>query len=132
MKKTNMTATILSSGAIYLNSKIRSELGFKIGSTVKLEIKDGKLVVFPDFDPHKWAVEFIENFSNSSDYRDYKVGRDMGSGITTVLLPDGSYGQYVGVAECSQDDAWDGWVGEAIALARALGKDHLIPREIYN
>lgn len=129
MKKTNMTATILSSGAnaIFLNSKVRSKLGFKIGSTVKLEILDGKLVVSSIFDPHKWAVNFLEGFVNSNGHKDYKVGRDMGSGITTVILPDGN----VGVAECSPNDSWDGSVGEAIALARAMGRDFLIPDEIY-
>ena len=128
MKKTNMTATILSSGAIYLNSKIRSELGFKVGSTVKLEIKDGKLVVSSSFDPHEWAVNFLKGFTNSNGHKKYKVGRDNGSGVTTVILPEG----YIGVAECSPNDPWDGYVGEAIALARALGKNHLIPNEIYD
>ena len=48
-------------------------------------------------------------------------------GITTVILPDGS----IGVAQCGTNDKFNNEVGEAIALARALGEDREIPEEVY-
>ena len=49
------------------------------------------------------------------------------TGITTVILPDGG----VGVAQCSPNDKFDNNVGEAIALARALGAYDEIPKEVF-
>lgn len=57
----------------------------------------------------------------------YKVGRDQLAGITTVILSDGK----IGVAQCSPNDDFNNEVGEAVALARALGEEHKIPREVF-
>ena len=126
MKTIKTTTTINSAGAIYLRNTIRKALNLDNGDRLSLEVVDGALIIKPYFDIEDWANGYLTLY-DSEFSMSYKVGRDRLMGITTVILPDGN----VGVAQCSPNDAFDDVVGEAIALARALGADSEIPEEVY-
>ena len=126
MKNIKTTTTINSHGAIYLRNNIRKALDLDNGDKVSLEVVDGALIIKPYFDITDWAITYLALYESEFSMS-YKVGRDRLAGITTVILPDGE----VGVAQCSPNDKFNDNVGEAIALARALGEDDKIPKEIF-
>ena len=126
MKNIKTTTTINSHGAIYLLNTIRKALKLDNGDRVSLEVVDGALIIKPYFDIIDWAIIYLALYKSKFSMP-YKTGRDRMTGITTVILPDGE----VGVAQCSPNDKFNGTVGEAIALARALGEDDKIPKEIF-
>lgn len=118
--------TINSDGTIYLPNAIRKALKLDNGGKLSLEIIDGALIIKPYFNIAGWAEEYLTSYDvNVSIF--YKVGRDRLAGITTVILSNGK----IGVAQCGPNDAFDDVVGEAIALARALGRDDEIPKEVF-
>lgn len=126
MKNIKTTTTINSAGAIYLRDNIRKALDLDSGDKVSLEVVDGALIIKPYFDITDWAIIYLSLYESKFSMS-YKVGRDRLAGITTVILPDGE----VGVAQCSPNDKFDNNVGEAIALARALGAYDEIPEEVF-
>lgn len=126
MKTIKTITTINSAGAIYLRNYIRNALDLDSGDKVSLEVIDGALIIKPYFDITDWAITYLALY-DSIFSMPYKVGRDRTMGITTVIFPDGE----VGVAQCSPNDKFNDNVGEAIALARALGEDDKIPKEIF-
>ena len=126
MKNIKTTTTINNAGAIYLWNTIRKALDLDSGDKVSLEVVDGALIIKPYSDITDWAITYLALYESEFSMS-YKVGRDRLAGITTVILPDGE----VGVAQCSPNDKFDNNVGEAIALARALGADDEIPKEIF-
>ena len=126
MKNIKTTTTINSHGAIYLLSSIRKALKLDNGDRVSLEVVDGALIIKPYFNIVDWAITYLALYESEFSMP-YKTGRDCMTGITTVILSDGR----VGVAQCSPNDKFDNNVGEAIALARALGADDEIPKEIF-
>lgn len=125
MKNIKTTTTINSAGAIYLRNNIRKALNLNSGDKLSLEVVDGALIIKPYFDITDWATIYLA--LNPEFYMPYKVGRDRTTGITTVILSDGR----VGVAQCSPNDKFNDKIGEAIALARALGAYDEIPKEIF-
>lgn len=126
MKNIKTTTTINSAGAIYLRNNIRKALDLDSGDKVSLEVVDGALIIKPHFDITDWAITYLALY-DSEFSMPYKVGRDRLAGITTVILPDGE----IGVAQCSTNDKFDNNIGEAIALARALGAYDEIPEEVF-
>ena len=126
MKNIKTTTTINSHGAIYLRNTIRKALDLDNGDRVSLEVVDGALIIKPYFDITDWAITYLALYESEFSMS-YKVGRDRLAGITTVILPDGE----VGVAQCNPKDKFDNNVGEAIALARALGAYDEIPEEVF-
>lgn len=126
MKNIKTITTINSAGAIYLRNNIRKALDLDIGDRLSLEVIDGALIIKPFFDIVDWAITYLALY-DSEFSTPYKVGRDRTTGITTVILSDGE----VGVAQCSPNDKFDDNIGEAIALARALGAYDEIPEEVF-
>ena len=126
MKNIKTITTINSAGAIYLRNNIRKALDLDSGDKLSLEVIDGALIIKPFFDIIDWAITYLALYEPEFSMP-YKVGRDRTAGITTVILPEGE----VGVAQCSPNDKFNDNVGEAIALARALGEDDKIPKEIF-
>ena len=126
MKNIKTTTTIDSHGATYLLSTIRKALKLNKGDRVSLEVVDGALIIKPYFDILDWALIYLALYESEFSMP-YKVGRDRTTGISTVILSDGR----VGVAQCSPNDKFNDNVGEAIALARALGADDEIPKEVF-
>ena len=126
MKNIKTITTINSAGAIYLRNNIRKALDLDSGDKVSLEVVDGALIIKPFFDIVEWAITYLALYEPEFSMP-YKVGRDRTAGITTVILPEGE----VGVAQCSPNDKFNDNVGEAIALARALGAYDEIPKEIF-
>lgn len=126
MKNIKTTTTINSHGAIYLLSAIRKALNLDNGDRVSLEVIDGVLIIKPYFNIVDWAITYLALYESEFSMP-YKTGRDRMTGITTVILSDGR----VGVAQCSPNDKFNDNVGEAIALARALGADDEIPKQIF-
>ena len=126
MKNIKTITTINSAGAIYLRNNIRKALDLDSGDRLSLEVVDGALIIKPFFDITDWAITYLALYEPEFS-KPYKVGRDRTARITTVILPDGE----VGVAQCSPNDKFNDNVGEAIALARALGEDDKIPKEIF-
>ena len=126
MKNIKTITTINSAGAIYLRNTIRKALDLDSGDKLSLEVVDGAIIIKPYFDIVDWAITYLALYESEFSIS-YKVGRDRTAGITTVILPDGE----VGVAQCSPNDKFNDNVGEAIALARALGEDDKIPKEIF-
>lgn len=126
MKNIKTTTTINSHGAIYLLSAIRKALNLDNGDRVSLEVVDGALIIKPYFNIVDWAITYLALYESEFSMP-YKTGRDRMTGITTVILSDGR----VGVAQCSPNDKFNDNVGEAIALARALGADDEIPKQIF-
>lgn len=124
MKTIKSTVTISKDSTIYIPPVIRGALNLKRNDKISLEVVDGAIIIKPYFDIVAWADHYLyaHNFKSF-----YKVGRDRVTGITTVILPDGN----IGVAQCSPNDKFNGNVGEAIALARALGADDEIPKEVF-
>ena len=125
MKTIKITTTISNDNTIYIPPVIRKAFNFKNGGKVSLEVIDGALIIKPCFDVVNWATNYLRIHELKGFY---KVGRDRVTGITTVILVNGR----VGVAQCDPNDAFDDVVGEAIALARALGEDDKIPKEILS
>ena len=126
MKNIKTITTINSAGAIYLRNNIRKALDLDSGDKVSLEVVDGALIIKPFFDIVEWAITYLALYEPEFS-RPYKGGRDRTAGITAVILPEGE----VGVAQCSPNDKFNDNVGEAIALARALGAYDEIPKEIF-
>ena len=126
MKNIKTTTTINSAGAIYLRNTIRKALDLDGGDRVSLEVVDGALIIKPFFDITDWAITYLALYESEFSMS-YKVGRDRSTGITTVILPDGE----IGVAQCSPNDTFNDNIGEAIALARALGEEYKIPKEVF-
>lgn len=126
MKNIKTTTIINRANAIYLQNSILKALNLKKGNRVSLEVINGALIIKPYFDIADWANRYLL-LHNLNAPISYKIGRDRLAGITTVILPDGK----IGVAQCSPNDAFDDVVGEAIALARALGKGNEIPKKVY-
>lgn len=124
MKTIKSTVTISKDSTIYIPPVIRGALNLKRNDKISLEVVDGAIIIKPYFDIVAWADHYLyaHNFKSFC-----KVGRDRVTGITTVILPDGK----IGVAQCSPNDTFNDAVGEAIALARALGADDEIPKEIF-
>lgn len=125
MKNIKITTTLIN-GVIYLKDTIRKALNLENGDRLNLEVIDGALIIKPYFDIVEWAITYLTLY-DSEFSMSYKVGRDRLAGITTVILSDGK----IGVAQCSPNDTFNNKVGEAIALARALGADNEIPKEIF-
>ena len=126
MKNIKTITTINSAGAIYLRNNIRKALKLDNGDRVSLEVVDGALIIKPYFNITDWAITYLALY-DSEFSMPYKIGRDRTTGITTVILSNGE----VGVAQCSQNDKFNDNVGEAIALARALGAYDEIPEEVF-
>ena len=126
MKTIKDTVTISNNSTIYIHPAILRSLNLKRNDKISLEVVDGAIIIKPYFDITDWAITYLALYD--SDFSmPYKVGRDRLAGITTVILPDGE----VGVAQCSPKDKFDNNVGEAIALARALGAYDEIPKEVF-
>lgn len=121
-----ITTTISNTSTIYLQHAIRKALNVENGDKVSLEVIDGALIIKPCFDIIDWANGYLL-FHDLIAPVSYKIGRDELVGITTVILPDGG----IGVAQCSPNDTFNNEVGEAIALARALGEEDEIPEEVF-
>ena len=126
MKNIKTTITINGAGGAYLRNLIRKVFDFDSGDELGLEVVDGAIIIKPYFDIVDWAITYLALYESEFSMP-YKVGRDRTAGITTVILPDGE----VGVAQCSPNDKFNDNVGEAIALARALGAYDEIPKEIF-
>lgn len=126
MKNVKTTITINGAGGTYLRNLIRKVLDLDSGDKLNLEVVDGAIIIKPYFDIVEWAITYLALYESEFSMS-YKVGRDRLTGITTVILSDGQ----VGVAQCSSNDKFNDKVGEAIALARALGADDEIPEEIF-
>ena len=126
MKNIKTTITINGAGGAYLRNLIRKAFDLDSGDKLSLEVVDGAIIIKPYFDITDWAITYLALY-DSEFSMPYKVGRDRMTGITTVILSDGR----VGIAQCSPNDKFNDNVGEAIALARALGADDEIPKEIF-
>lgn len=126
MKTVKTTTTINNAGGIYLQRSIRNALKLDNGDRVSLEVIDGVLIIKPYFDIADWANGYLLLHDLTAPVS-YKRGRDRETGITTVILSDGR----IGVAQCSPNDEFVDEVGEAIALARALGEEDKIPEEVF-
>ena len=126
MKNIKTTITINGAGGAYLRSLIRKVFDLDSGDKLSLEVVDGAIIIKPYFDIVDWAITYLALYESEFSMP-YKTGRDRTAGITTVILPDGE----VGVAQCSPNDKFNDNVGEAIALARALGAYDEIPKEIF-
>lgn len=126
MKNIKTTITINGAGGAYLRNLIRKAFDLDSGDKLSLEVVDGAIIIKPYFDIVEWAITYLALYESEFSMS-YKIGRDRMTGITTVILPDGE----VGVAQCSPNDKFNDNVGEAIALARALGAYDEIPKEIF-
>ena len=126
MKNIKTTITINGAGGAYLRDLIRKALDLDSGDKLSLEVVDGAIIIKPYFDIIDWAITYLALYESEFSMP-YKIGRDRMTGITTVILSDGR----VGVAQCSPNDKFNDNVGEAIALARALGAYDEIPKEIF-
>ena len=126
MKNIKTTITINGAGGAYLRNLICKVFDLDSGDKLSLEAVDGAIIIKPYFDIEDWAITYLALYEPEFSMS-YKVGRDRTAGITTVILPDGE----VGVAQCSPNDKFNDNVGEAIALARALGAYDEIPKEIF-
>ena len=126
MKNIKTTITINGAGGAYLRNLICKTFDLDSGDKLSLEVVDGAIIIKPYFDIVDWAITYLALYESEFSMP-YKVGRDRTAGITTVILSDGE----VGVAQCSQNDKFNDNVGEAIALARALGAYDEIPKEIF-
>ena len=126
MKNIKTTITINDAGGAYLRNLIRKVLDLDSGDKLSLEVVDGAIIIKPYFDIVEWAITYLALYESEFSMS-YKVGRDRSTGITTVILSDGR----IGVAQCSPNDKFNDNVGEAIALARALGADDEIPEEVF-
>ena len=126
MKNIKTTTIINSANAIYLRNTICKALNLDSGDRLSLEAVDGALIIKPYFDITDWAITYLALYESEFSMP-YKVGRDRLAGITTVILPEGE----IGVAQCNPNDRFNDNVGEAIALARALGADDEIPKEVF-
>ena len=126
MKNIKTTITINGAGGAYLRNLIRKVFDLDSGDKLSLEVVAGAIIIKPYFDIGDWAITYLALYESEFSMP-YKIGRDRMTGITTVILPDGE----VGVAQCSPNDKFNDNVGEAIALARALGAYDEIPKEIF-
>ena len=124
MKTIKDTVTISKDSTIYIPPVIRGALNLKRNDKISLEVVEGAIIIKPCFDIVDWADHYLHTHNMRAFC---KVGRDRVTGITTVILPGGE----VGVAQCSPNDKFNDNVGEAIALARALGAYDEIPKEIF-
>ena len=126
MKNIKTTITINGAGGAYLRNLIRKVFDLDSGDKLSLEVVDGAIIIKPYFNITDWAITYLALYESEFSMP-YKVGRDRVTGITTVILVNGE----VGVAQCSPNDKFNDNVGEAIALARALGAYDEIPKEIF-
>lgn len=125
MKTIKDTVTIGKDSTIYIPPAIRRALNINRYDKLSLEVVEGALIIKPFLDIAGWANGYL--IYNRNIPVSYKVGRDQLAGITTVILSDGK----IGVAQCSPNDDFNNEVGEAVALARALGEEDEIPTEIF-
>ncbi len=125
MKAIRDTVTISNDNTIYIPPVIRGALNLKWNDKLSLEVVEGAIILKPYFDIVDWATNYLHIHELKGFY---EVGRDRLKGITIVILINGR----VGVAKCDQSDAFIDVIGEAIALARALGEDDKIPKEILS
>lgn len=125
MKTIKDTVTISKNSTIYIQPAIRRALNLRRSDKLSLEVVEGALIIKPFLDIVGWANGYL--IYNRNIPVSYKVGRDQLAGITTVILSDGK----IGIAQCSPNDKFNDNVGEAIALARALGEEDEIPTEIF-
>ena len=124
MKTIKDTVTISKDSTIYIPPVIRGALNLKRNDKISLEVVEGAIIIKPYFDVVDWADQYL----HANNFKSFcKVGRDRVTGITTVILVNGR----VGVAQCGPNDNFNDRVGEAIALARALGEEHKIPKEVF-
>ena len=126
MKNIKTTITINGAGGAYLRNLIRKTFDLDSGDKLSLEVVDGAIIIKPYFDIVEWAITYLALYESEFSMS-YKTGRDRMTGITTVILSDGR----VGIAQCRTNDKFNDNVGEAIALARALGAYDEIPKEIF-
>ena len=126
MKNIKTTITIDAADGAYLRNLICRVFDLDSGDKLSLEVVNGAIIIKPYFDIVDWAITYLALYESEFSMP-YKVGRDRTAGITTVILPDGE----VGVAQCGPNDKFNDNVGEAIALARALGAYDEIPKEIF-
>ena len=126
MKNIKTTITINGAGGAYLRNLIRKVFDLDSGDKLSLEVVDGAIIIKPYFNITDWAITYLALYESEFSMP-YKIGRDRTAGITTVILPNGE----VGVSQCSPNDKFNDNVGEAIALARALGAYDEIPKEIF-
>lgn len=126
MKTIKDTVTISNNSTIYIQPAILRSLNLKRNDKISLQVVDGALIIKPYFDIVNWAITYLDLYEPVFSMP-YKTGRDRIAGITTVILPDGR----VGVAQCRPNDRFNDNVGEAIALARALGAYDEIPKEVF-
>ena len=126
MKNIKTTITINGAGGAYLRNLICKTFDLDSGDKLSLEVVDGAIIIKPYFDIVDWAITYLALYESEFSMS-YTIDRDRTAGITTVILPDGE----VGVAQCSPNDKFNDNVGEAIALARALGAYDEIPKEIF-
>ena len=124
MKNIKYTVTISKDSTIYIPPVIRGALNLKRNDKISLEVVEGAIIIKPYFDIVDWADHYLHTHNMRAFC---KIGRDHMTGITTVILPNGN----IGVAQCSPNDKFNDNVGEAIALARALGAYDEIPKEIF-
>lgn len=124
MKTIKITTTISNYSTIYIPTAVRRALNLKRNYKISLEVVEGAIIIKPCFDIVDWADHYLHNHNMRAFC---KVGRDRVTGITTVILLNGR----VGVAQCGPNDKFNDRVGEAIALARALGEENIIPREVF-
>ena len=124
MKTIKDTVTISKDSTIYIPPVIRGALNLKRNDKISLEVVEGAIIIKPGFDIVDWADHYLHTHNMRAFC---KVGRDRVTGITTVILVNGR----VGVAQCGPKDKFNDNVGEAIALARALGAYDEIPKEIF-
>ena len=125
MKTIKSTITVGKDSTIYIPPAICRALNIKRYDKISLEVVEGALIIKPFLDIAGWANGYL--IYNRNIPVSYKVGRDQLAGITTVILSDGK----IGVAQCSPNDGFNNEVGEAVALARALGEEDEIPTEIF-
>ena len=126
MKNIKTTITFNGAGGAYLRNLIHKVFDLDSGDKLSLEVVDGAIIIKPYFDIVDWAITYLALYESEFSMP-YKTGRDRLTGITTVILSDGR----VGIAQCSPNDKFNDNVGEAIALARALGAYDEIPKEIF-
>lgn len=108
-----------------LSSEVRDLLKLPMGGKVNVELVNNSVVVSPYFDPEEWATQYLAVYGLYYQWMTYRNEKD---GITVVRLSKFK----TGVAFCSPNDTYNSKIGEAIALARALGSSHEIPNQILN
>lgn len=108
-----------------LNSEVRDLLKLPMGGKVNVELVNNSVVISPYFDPEEWATQYLAVYALYYHWMTYRNEKD---GITAVRLSKFK----TGVSFCGPNDTYNSKIGEAIALARAIGCSHEIPIQILN